>query len=166
MIFYINYFSLIIFYHSVWLGFQLFGLVQVHRHWVQFTLERRGYDNYNCHNKPQIGNGLECERHRAWKRWVDNLGILKKHVSWELDCRRVELVVYWGASPVEFYSWPIELGTRLGPVKLGVHFGQVESWIWVKTMVLISLTTVFCRSLPKEILKTTRCAVCLSFVSI
>ena len=37
MIFYINHFSLIIFYHSVWLGFELFGLrVQVHSHWVQF----------------------------------------------------------------------------------------------------------------------------------
>ena len=32
MIFYINPFSLIIFYHSVWLGFELFGLVQVPTH--------------------------------------------------------------------------------------------------------------------------------------
>ena len=57
--FYINHFSLIIFYHSVWLGFELFGLVhlQVHTHWVQFTLVRRGYDNHKCHNKKtQIGN--------------------------------------------------------------------------------------------------------------
>ena len=28
----------------------------MHRHWVQSTLARRGYDNHNCHNKPQIGN--------------------------------------------------------------------------------------------------------------
>ena len=35
--FYINDFSLIIFYHSVRLDFELFGLrVQVHSHWVQF----------------------------------------------------------------------------------------------------------------------------------
>ena len=33
--FYINHFSLIIFYHSVWLGFELFGLVQLQ---VQHTL--------------------------------------------------------------------------------------------------------------------------------
>ena len=32
MIFYINHFRLIIFHHSVWLGFGLFGLVQVQVH--------------------------------------------------------------------------------------------------------------------------------------
>ena len=77
-------------------------------------------------------------------------GYFEKHVSWVLDCRRVELVVY------------------REPVQLGVDFGHVESWIWAKTMVLRSwiLTMEFCRSLPKEILRTTRCAERLSFVSI
>ena len=33
----INHFSLIIFYHSVWLGIELFGLrVQVYSYWVHF----------------------------------------------------------------------------------------------------------------------------------
>ena len=51
--FYINQFSLIIFYHSVWLGFKLFGLrVQVYSQLVQFKLVRKGYDNHHCHNKP------------------------------------------------------------------------------------------------------------------
>ena len=61
-----------------------------------------------------------------------------------------------------------QLGTRLGPVQLGVDFGHVQSWSWVKTMVLRSwsLTMDFCRYLPTEILKTTRCAERLSFVSI
>ena len=51
---------------------------------------------------------------------------------------------------------------------LGVDFGIVKSWSWVKIMVLRSwsLTIEFCRSLPTEILKTTRCAEHLSFVSI
>ena len=64
-----------------------------------------------------------------------------------------------GASPVEFYC---------RPVQLGVDFGHVESWSWVKTMVLRSwsLTMEFCRSLPNEILKTTRCAMHSSFVNI
>ena len=51
--FYFNHFSLIIFYHSVWLGFELFGLrVQVFSQLVQFTLVCKGYDNHHCHNKP------------------------------------------------------------------------------------------------------------------
>ena len=50
--FYINHFSLIIF-----LSFGLVGswtirlLVQGYKHWVQFTLVRKGYDNHKCHNK-------------------------------------------------------------------------------------------------------------------
>ena len=55
--FYFDNFLLIIFYHSVWLGFELFGLrVQVCSQLVQFTLARKGFDNHHCHNKPQIGN--------------------------------------------------------------------------------------------------------------
>ena len=125
---------------TIWL------LVQVHRHWVQFTLVRRGYDNHNCHN----GNGTgvwmtSCPGAMVWE-----FGYFEKHVNWVLDCRRVELVVYWG------------------PVQLGVDFGHVESWSWVKTIVLKSCSLIieFCRSLPTEILKTTRCAEHLSFVSI
>ena len=58
MIFYFNHFSLIIFYHSVCLGFELFWLrVQVCSQLVQLTLVCKGYDNHHCHNKPQIGNG-------------------------------------------------------------------------------------------------------------
>ena len=40
-------FSLVISY-SVWLGFELFGLVQV------FTLVRGGCDNHKCHNRNPI----------------------------------------------------------------------------------------------------------------
>ena len=80
MIFYINHFSLIIFYHSVWLGFELFRLKgQVHRQLMQFTDAREGYDNHHCHNKPPD---------RKWVCSVDgvmpgrdgpeNLRILKK----------------------------------------------------------------------------------------
>ena len=56
--FYFNHFSLIIFYHSVWLGFELFWLrVQVYSQLVQFTLVCKGYDNHHSHNKPQTENG-------------------------------------------------------------------------------------------------------------
>ena len=98
---------------------------------------------------PRKEMGLECEWRHARKQWAENLGILKK-------------------TSVEFYCRPVELGTRLGPVQLGVDFGYVKSWSRVKTMVLRSwsLTMEFCRSLLTEIVKTTRCAKHLSFVSI
>ena len=77
--FYIKYFSLIIFYHSVWLGFELFGLgVQVHSHWVQFTLAHKGYDNHHCHNKPQTGNGWSVDDVMPRRDGPENLRILKK----------------------------------------------------------------------------------------
>ena len=102
----IIFFILIIFRYV--LSFSLVGLwtirqlVQVHRHWVHFTLLRRGYDNHNCHNKPQIGivTGLwmtSCPEAMGWE-----FGYFEKHVSWVLDCRRVELVVYWGPVQLSF----------------------------------------------------------------
>ena len=49
----INHFSLIIFHHLVWLGFELFGLrTQVYSQLVLFMLVRKEYDNGDCHNKP------------------------------------------------------------------------------------------------------------------
>ena len=83
MIFFFNDFSLIIFYHSVWLGFELFGLrVQGHSHWVQFTLTRKGYDNRHYHNKPQTGNGAgvwmtSCPEEMGWE-----FGRFWKRYSW------------------------------------------------------------------------------------
>ena len=80
MIFYFNHFSLIIFYQSVWLGFELFGLrVQVCSQLVQFTLAGKGYDNGDCHNKPQTVNGAEvwmtsCPEEMVLRIWK----ILKK----------------------------------------------------------------------------------------
>ena len=56
--FYINHFSLIIFYHSVWYGFELFG--SKFRCTVigySFMLARKEYVNQHCHNKLQTGNG-------------------------------------------------------------------------------------------------------------
>ena len=71
--FYFNHFSLIIFYHSVWLGFELFGLrVQACCQLEQFTLVRKGYDNGDCHNKPQTGNeaGVWMTSYREEMGWV------------------------------------------------------------------------------------------------
>ena len=54
-------------------------LVQVHTHWLQFTLVRKGYDNHKCHNKnPKKEMRLGCEWRHARKRWAENLVILKK----------------------------------------------------------------------------------------
>ena len=69
------------------LSFSLVGLwtirllVQVHRHWVQFTFMHRGYDNHNYHNKPQIGKWagvwmMPCPEAMGWE-----FGYFEKHVS-------------------------------------------------------------------------------------
>ena len=110
---------------------------------------------------------LEFEWRHARKRWAENLAILK-NTSVGYSTVGESSWLFTGGQWVEFYCRPVELGTRLGPVQLGVDFGHVESWRWVKTMVLRSwsLTMKFCWSLPTEILKTTRCAERLSFVSI
>ena len=100
--FYINHFSLIIFYHSVLVGLWTIRLlVQVNTHWVQFTLACRGHDNHKCHNKnPRYEMGLGCEWRHARKRWAENLVISKKQLveiwlwvgpvqlSWGFDCGR------------------------------------------------------------------------------
>ena len=57
----------------------------MHRHWVQFTLVRRGYDNNNGHNKPLIGNETgvwitSCPEAMGWE-----FGNFEKHVSWTED---------------------------------------------------------------------------------
>ena len=101
--FFINHFSIIILYHSVWLGFELFGLrVQVYSQFVQFMLDRKGYDNHHCHYEPQIESELECEWRHARKRW-----------SWEDEDLEKESVEGWhwtmelsvGDLAIESKSW-------------------------------------------------------------
>ena len=82
MSFCINYFSLIIFCRSVWLGFELFTLrIQVYSQLMQFTLVRKGYDSHRCHNKPQTGK-------RGWS--VDDVKeemVLRIWVFWKRELR-------------------------------------------------------------------------------
>ena len=107
--FFINYilsFSLVGLW-TIWL------LVSVHRHWVQLTLARKGYDNHNCYNKPQIGNGLECEWFHAQKRWSREFEDFEIE-SWELTLGHVGdswVVCYWGRQ--------FKLGSDHDAVKLG-----------------------------------------------
>ena len=78
MIFYFNHFSLITFYHLVWLGFELFRLrVQVYS---------IGYSLRSCAKdmtitiviiNPKLEIRLECGWHHIQKRWAENLRILK-----------------------------------------------------------------------------------------
>ena len=72
--FYFNHFSLIIFYHSVWLGFELFGLSD--------QVFSQGYGNQHCHNKPQTENGagvwmMSCPEEIGWE-----FGRFWKRFSW------------------------------------------------------------------------------------
>ena len=64
-------------------------LVQVHRHWVQSSLARRGYDTHNCHNKPQIGNATgvwitSCPEAMGWEFvYFEKQSIGDKMLNWE-----------------------------------------------------------------------------------
>ena len=104
MIFYINHFSLIIFYHSVWWGFELFGPLKFRCIVIgcSFTLARKGYDNHHCHNKPpdrKLGWNVDDVMPR--RDVPDNLRILKRRqLRWD--------------------SWGIELG--LLPLRYVVKF--------------------------------------------
>ena len=123
------------------LSFSLVGLWtirlldQVYRHRVKFRLRRRGYDNHNCHNKPQIGNGLELEWRHARKRWAENLGILKNTSveSWLWASRVGSLL---GTSPVSCRMETSRVGSRLWPcrrtvkVKFRPRCWEVEVWPW------------------------------------
>ena len=105
------------------LSFSLVGLwtirllVQVHRHWVQFTLVRRGYDNHSCHNKPQIGNVTGVWMMLCPKAMVLRIWVFWKRRQLSLDCGPVELIVYWG---------PVQFVVEWGPVKLLVDLGHVD----------------------------------------
>ena len=101
---------------TIWL------LVQVLRHWVQFMLVRRGCDNHNCHNKPQIGNGAAVWRHHAWKRWTENLEILKK-------------------MSVGTWLWASRVGSLLGTSSVGCRMGtsRVGKLTWAMSRVEVEL---------------------------
>ena len=82
-----NHFSLIIFYHSICLGFKLFGLrVQVYSQLVQFTFVCKGYDNHHCHNNPPDRKwGCSGDDVMPGRDCPANLRILKKsqlRVEW------------------------------------------------------------------------------------
>ena len=84
--FYINHFSLIIFYHSVWSGFELFGLtVQVYSQLVQFYARaQRIWQSPLSQWTPRQEIGLECGWRHAGKRW-----------SWEFEDFEKESVEGW-----------------------------------------------------------------------
>ena len=91
-------------------------LVQVHRHWVQSTLMRRGYDNHNCHNKPQIGNGTgvgmtSCPEVMGWEFGdFEKQSVGDKMPNWEPVVHRglLALIYPWLSNPAKMrkkYCW-------------------------------------------------------------
>ena len=132
MIFHFNHFSLIIFYHSVWLGFELFGLrVQVCSQLVQFTLMHKGYNNHHCHNKPQTGNGDDVmprrDELRIWK-------ILKK----------IQLRSNHGVEKLRSNHGVEKLGSDHGVEDLLDHAGrQLSFYHWGRELSSLPLSWVF-----------------------
>ena len=108
-----NHFSLIKFYHSVCLDFELFGLrAQVHNQLVQFTLARKGYDNHHCHNKPLVRKwGWSVDDIMPGKDAPENLRILKKsQLRLDHGCRKLNylplrhVVGFFGSLPTEILN--------------------------------------------------------------
>ena len=126
ILFYFNHFSLIIFYRSVWLGFELFVLrVQVCSQLEQFTLVPKGYDNHHCHNKAQTGNVAGMCMTSCPEEMGREFGRFWKRYSWGptmvLRC--------WGPTMV-LRSWRLTLD-HVGRQLSFCH--TIESWryTWV-----------------------------------
>ena len=127
-------FLLIIFYHSVWLGFELFGLrVQVYSQLVQFTLVRKGYDNHHWHNKsPDWKWGWSVDDVLPGKYGPVNLRILKKsHLrvengSWRQIVEFLPLTHRVEFSTVEACSWDFRIST----VRDLKHHGIRSAFVW------------------------------------
>ena len=119
--FYINHFSLIIFYHSVWLGFELFGLrVQVHNHWVQFYARaQRTWQEINHLTGNEAGVWMTSYPEEMvlriwgfWKREVE-IGTWRQRVDFlplrhRLEFSTVAAVVnFFGSRPAEM-NWDLK----------------------------------------------------------
>ena len=118
---------LIIYFHSVWLGFELFQSLKLRCIVIRcsFTLVRKEYDNHHCHNKlPDRKWDWSVNDDMPGRDGPENLRILKK--------RRLRLD-----------RWGIEF-----------------------CLLLLRHLVKFCRSLPIEILTTTRYTVRWGGVSI
>ena len=109
-------------------------LVQVHRHWVQFTLERKGYDNHHGHNKPQTGNvaGVwmtSCPEEMGWE-FED----FKNRFSWRLTldhagCKEVVIKITIGTS--REISLVILLEWHLLPIPLLLLSQNMVRTVWI-----------------------------------
>ena len=121
-------FSSIIFYHLVWLGFELFGLrIQVCSQLEQFTLVRKGYDNHHYHNKPQIEMCLGCGWRHAEKRWAENFEDFEKRFSWVPTMVRRS----WGPTMVRRSWGPTMVRRSWGPTMVRRSWGPTmvrRSW--------------------------------------
>ena len=145
--FYFNNFSLIIFYHSVWLGFEQFGLrVQVCSRLVQFTLVRKGYDNHHFHNKSLTGKeagvwmtscpeetGWEFEDFKnhvswvpsmVWRSWV--LTMVWRNWDWTTRCAGC-----WGVVSIVWYERLLRIvsevhGTESSPLYLNMYMFVID----------------------------------------
>ena len=130
--FYFNHFSLIIFYHSVWLGFELFGLrVQVCSQLVQFTLACKGYDNHHCHNKPQTGNEAgvwmtSCPEEKDFS-WVLTMVLRNWGPTMVLRCWVLTMALRSWDPTMVLRSWSpsMELKVDIGPWRQTVVFSTV-----------------------------------------
>ena len=105
--FYINHFSLIIFYHSVEALDYSGLLIHVHSHLVQsYARAERIWQSLFVIINPQTGNGLRCRWRHAQKRWSREFEDFEKTV---VGYSTVEGAVEF--STVEAYGWVYRIPT-------------------------------------------------------
>ena len=133
--FYINNFSLIIFYHSVWLGFELFGSSCRCTH-IEYSSRLQAEDMtitdvmIKTLFRNETGVWMtSCPGAMGWE-----FGHFEKEVSWDSTLDQSS----WG--------WLWKISETVGLSAIGT-----DSWSW-------SLTIEFCRSLPTDILGAPGCA--------
>ena len=139
MIFYFNHFSLVIFYHSVWLGFELFGLrVRCVVNWCSLRLRTKDMTITIVIINPQTGNGAGAWMTSCPEEMGRELGRFWKKIQLRSD------------HGVEKLKSDPAVGSRHWTI-------QADSWVsaiqlWVEDVV------GFFGSLLTVILNTTRCA--------
>ena len=109
--FYINHFSLIIFYHLVWWGFEPFGCQsRCIVNWCSLCSREKDMTIPICHNKPQTGN-----ESGVWMTSCPEEMVLRIWGFWK------ESVGFWPLKDVVGF-WPLkeELGFR--PLRHAVEF--------------------------------------------
>ena len=122
-------------------------LIQVHSIGYSFALACNRYDNHNCHNKPQRGNGAEVWMTSCPEVMVPRIWGFWKRLQFGVDCgpgnQTIESLPLGHRELGSLaWSWDFEVGPSswkvdFGPCRQTVGLSaieadgwEVEFWLW------------------------------------